>query len=108
MRLQLRADDRVLLLGIPETAVLAAMARILVRGVLVAMGPPASVDRARRDLAEFDNVMLLDREPARIPWRDAYFTKIVTSDTEPASECRRVLAPGGEIVAFASAGLDPI
>jgi len=99
VNLRLRADDQVLLLTIPEPAVLAALARILVRGVVVAMGPPEFVDQARQALAEFDNVMLLDTDPARIPWRDGYFTKIVApSGAEPSSEWRRVLSADGEII----------
>jgi hypothetical protein len=43
----LRADDHVLLLDIPSTAELAAIARILVRGSLVALGSRDAVDRAR-------------------------------------------------------------
>ncbi|HEX4772447.1 MAG TPA: hypothetical protein VH351_16555 [Bryobacteraceae bacterium] len=99
MNLRLRADDRVLLLAIPEPAVLAAMARILVRGVIVAMGAPERVDQARQAFAEFDNVMLLDAGPAGIPWRDGYFSKIVVpADAEASSEWTRVLAPEGEIL----------
>lgn len=99
VNLRLRADDRVLLLTIPEPAVVAALARVLVRGVVVAMGPPERVDRARQALAEFDNVMLFDTDPARIPWRDGYFTKIVVPPgAEVTSELARVLSPDGEIL----------
>jgi len=97
--LRLRADDRVLLLTIPEPDVLAAIARILVRGIVVAIDEPQRVDRAREALAEFDNVMLLDARPERIPWRDGYFTKIVVPDAlEENSEWTRVLSVDGEII----------
>jgi hypothetical protein len=99
VNLRLRADDRVLLLAIPDPAVLAAMARILVRGVVVAMGPPERVDLTREAFADFDNVMLLDAEPARIPWRDGYFTKIVApAGAEASSEWSRVLSADGEVI----------
>jgi hypothetical protein len=98
----LRADDRVLLLAIPEAAALAAIGRILMQGVVVAAGPPDKVDSARQALADFDNIMLIDADPASpIPWRDAYFTKIVVAGALrnlAGAECRRLLAPGGEIV----------
>jgi hypothetical protein len=99
--LRLRADDRVLFLEIPEPDALAAIARILVQGVVVAMGSPDNVDRARRALAEFDNVMLLDAAAGRIPWRDAYFTKVVvpvalSGSSDP--EWTRLLAADGEII----------
>jgi hypothetical protein len=92
----------VLLLQIPESATLSAIARILMQGVVVAAGPPDEVDRARQALAEFDNVMIIEADPTgTIPWRDAYFTKIVVPAALRKSviaECRRLLAPEGEII----------
>lgn len=101
---RLRADDRVLLLAIPHRDELAAIARLLMRGVLVALGTREEVDRARQEMAEFENAMFLEATPDKIPWRDAYFTKIlVPPHLEPllrgaGPELARVLAPGGEIV----------
>ncbi len=100
----LRADDQVLLLDIPSTNELVAMSRVLMRGTVVALGSSEAVDRARRDLAEFDNVMFIDASPAEIPWRDAYFTKvIVPPHLEPllpqiSQEVQRVLRPDGIVV----------
>lgn len=100
----LRADDHVLLLDIPSAAELAAIARILIRGSLVALGSREAVDRAREALAEFDNVLFLDASPAQIPWRSAYFTKVlVPPHFEPllesiATELYRVMRPDGTLV----------
>jgi hypothetical protein len=100
----LRADDQILLLDIPSRAELVSMARILMRGAVVALGSADEVDRARREMAEFDNALFLDASPAAIPWRDGYFTKvIVPPHLEPllpqiAKEIQRVLRPNGTVV----------
>ena len=104
MKAALRADDRVLFLAMPSHAALATVARILMQGVIVALGTPGEVDDARRALAEFDNIMMVEADPTKIPWRDSYFTKIFVppalASLEPvaAKEWSRILAPGGEIV----------
>jgi SAM-dependent methyltransferase len=100
----LRADDRVLLLDIPADKELAGIARILSHGVLVALGTAEAVDRARAALAEFDNVMFIEANPERIPWRDQFFTVVLVAQhmasaaRAAAGEIARVLAPGGRIV----------
>jgi hypothetical protein len=100
----IRSDDRVLLLAIPHRDELAALARVLMQGVLVALGTREEVDEAREAMADFDNAMFVEASTDRIPWRDAYFSKIlVPPQLEPllrpfASELDRVLAPGGQIV----------
>jgi hypothetical protein len=100
----LRSDDRVLLLGIPSHRELASIARVLIRGALVALGTREEVDRARAEMAEFDNAMFIEAQPDRIPWRDQFFTKVlVAQHLAPllapfADELQRILAPGGEIV----------
>jgi hypothetical protein len=99
-----RADDRVLLLSTPPAAEAAVLARILSRGVLVALGAREEVDVARSHLAEFDNVMFVEGVPSKIPWRDGYFTKVVLSEAEhdlpveAQNEVRRVMTPEGLIV----------
>ncbi len=101
MKLKLRSDDRILFLVIPPQSLLAEIARVLVKGVLVGLGDPVQIDEARRTMAEFDNAMFIASESDRIPWRDAYFTKIVVAAELPdplQRECERVLAPGGEIL----------
>ncbi|HZQ56247.1 MAG TPA: hypothetical protein VFB14_28925 [Bryobacteraceae bacterium] len=100
----LRSDDRVLFLAIPPDTELANIARILMRGVVVALGTETEVEEGRRSMADWDNVLFLSAAPNRIPWRSAYFTKImVPPQFEPilstiANELHRLLAPGGEIV----------
>ena len=80
------------------------MARVLMTGSVVALGAREEVDAARRDMAEFENVMFIEAGPERIPWRDQFFTKIVIPShwerllPEISSEIHRVLAPGGTIV----------
>ncbi len=99
-----RADDRVLFLTLPSTGELAAIARMLMTGVLVALGSRDEVQAARQAMAEFENVMFLDAPPDQIPWRDAYFTKVVVPPhlerilPSAAAEIHRVLSPGGEII----------
>lgn len=99
-----RADDRVLLLAIPATQELAALARILMRGTLVALGTADEVAAAQPQFADFGNVMLLDAPPDNVPWRDASFSKIVVPRQYErilpnlAKELNRLLAPGGEIL----------
>jgi hypothetical protein len=101
---KLRSDDRVLSLVIPPASEMAAIARILMAGRFVGIGEPNEVDKARREFAEFDNLTFLDATPDRIPWRDAFFTKVIVPwQFQPLmpslqNELLRVLAPGGEIV----------
>jgi len=102
-----RSDDRVLLLAIPSRADLAAIARVLMTGVLVALGDADEVDAARQSMADFENVMFLDASPGQIPWREAYFTKILVPPhlesllPNISAELHRVLAPEGEIISSA-------
>jgi hypothetical protein len=99
----IRSDDRLLLLAIPATQELAALARVLIRGTVVAIGSREEIAAAQPSLAEFHNVMFLEASPDRIPWRGAGFTKILVphhlKSLLPAisDELQRVLAPGGEI-----------
>jgi len=100
----LRPDDRVLLLGIPSHRELVSIARVLIRGALVALGTREEVDQARAEMAEFDNAMFVEAQPDCIPWRDQFFTKVlVPHHLEPllapfADELQRLLAPDGQIV----------
>jgi hypothetical protein len=76
-------------------------------GCLVAIGSADEVDEARRALSEFDNLMFIAATPDHIPWRDAFFTKIlIPPQLQPLlpslqNELLRVLAPGGEVVSAA-------
>jgi hypothetical protein len=100
----LQPDDRVLCLTIPPLREAAAIGRTLSAGCLVALGTKEEVDEARRALSELDNLMFVESAGSSIPWRDAFFTKIVVPhEMKPlaatfGNELHRVLAPGGEII----------
>lgn len=102
--LSLRADDRVLFLAIPPLPELAAIARILMAGCLVALGTADEVDDARLALRDFDNVMFVDASPGSVPWRDHFFSKIVVPvhlrelALQSGAEMDRLLAPGGSLI----------
>jgi hypothetical protein len=99
-----RADDRVLLLAIPAKQELAALARILIRGTVVALGTAEEVAEARPFFGDFENVMLLDAPPDKVPWHGAGFSKIVVPHQyerilpQLTEELDRLLATGGEII----------
>ena len=110
MNEQLRADDHILLLDIPSVRELQNMARILMRGSIVVLGSADGVEAARQAMADFDNVLFVDAAPDRIPWREAYFTKvIVPPHFEPllpqiSAEVHRVLRADGVIVRATESG----
>jgi hypothetical protein len=99
----IRSDDRLLLLAIPSAQELAALARVLTRGTLVAIGSREEIAAAQPSLIDFHNIMFLEATPDRIPWRGAGFTKILVPHHLEAllphisNELQRVLAPGGEV-----------
>jgi hypothetical protein len=101
---QLRADDRVLLLAVPSTNELASIARDVMNGVVVAIGDRDEVRTACVAMAGFKNVTFIEAPPDQIPWREAYFTKIIVPPQleallpHAAAELHRLLAPGGQIV----------
>ena len=100
----LRADDKILFLGIPSRGELASIGRILISGCAVALGASDEVQEARAQFAEFDNLMFVEADLMRIPWGDRFFTRVIVSPhLEPiaaslAEEIDRVLVPGGSIV----------
>jgi ubiquinone/menaquinone biosynthesis C-methylase UbiE len=95
-------EDRVLLLGIPEAAVVAALARCLTRGLLVAIGEDGAVRLARKAARDLDNVMFVPGPPDELPWRDGFFTVVIDAvgewpDPEKVRrEIARVTASGKE------------
>ena len=98
--IDLKPDDRVLILSITGLEFLSDLAGRLPDGVIVGIGTPGEVAAARRALAHAENVMFHCASPEEIPWRDAYFTVVLSPP--PASplaenEIRRVLAPGGAL-----------
>ena len=104
---EFRSDDRVLSLAIPAPQEAAALGRLLMSGCFVAIGSADEVDEARRVHSEFDNLMFIAATPDHIPWRDAFFTKILIPPQLQSllpslqNELLRILAPGGEIVSSA-------
>jgi hypothetical protein len=73
----IRPDDRVLILGVPEPAYVAALARAVARGLLVAIGKREAIYDARKAARDFDNVLFVPGTPEELPWRDGFFTRVV-------------------------------
>ena len=99
--IELKPDDRVLILSLAGLEFLRELADRLPDGLLVGIGTPDEVAAARRALAAAENVMFHSASPEEIPWRDAYFT-VVLSPGPPEGlaedEIRRVLAPDGKLI----------
>ncbi len=73
----LAPDDKVLSLGIPDSALVRAIAARLSRGVLVALDESEAVRAARREFRDLTNVMFVPGTPDEIPWQDGFFTRVV-------------------------------
>ena len=96
--IELKPDDRVLILSITGLEYLSDLAGRLTDGLLVGLGSLDEVSTARRALASAENVMFHSASPEEIPWRDAYFTIVIAPPQQSAlaeKEIRRVLAPDG-------------
>ena len=100
-RLDIRPNDRVLLLSIPEILLVLELADRLERGVIVGLGDAEQVRAARRLARDRVNVMFQPGAPDEIPWQDGFFSKVVDlkgaweRPEETARDVARVLAPGG-------------
>ncbi|MEO7143811.1 MAG: hypothetical protein ABI165_09955 [Bryobacteraceae bacterium] len=89
-------DDRLLFLLIPPPEVVVELCATLTKGMLVALGGGDAVASARRAHRELDNAMFITSAPEEIPWREAFFTKVIgPAAAVPESEIARVMAPGG-------------
>jgi hypothetical protein len=97
---EIHPDDRVLILFIPDGAVIRDIAGQLTSGVLVGIGHPDQVAEARRACADCSNVMLIHEDPVGlIPWQDGYFTLVISpANLAAGGETRRVLVPNGRIL----------
>jgi hypothetical protein len=99
-RLDVRSNDRFLLLSIPQPSFIAQLAARLPAGLIVGLGPDEEVRAARCELREVDNVMLVPASPDDIPWQDGFFTKAIDlvgrwpQPERAARELARVLVPG--------------
>lgn len=95
--MELRPNDRVLLLTLPPPEEIREIARQLPAGLLVGVLEREAMYEARRILRDVANVMITPAEAdGGIPWRDEFFSVIYAPDAaEPSAEIMRVLAPGG-------------
>lgn len=97
----MQPDDRVLVVGAPAADAVLRLAARLTRGLVVVIGPEASVPDARKATAQVENVMWLAASAdGRIPWQDGFFGKIVAPLR--SGEVLRVLAPEGELLIAAA------
>ena len=100
MGVLLRSSDRVLVLGLAQcsSARLREWAAALKEGFLVGVGEEGAVRRARRELADLDNVMFTAGSRAEIPWKEVFFTAILDAEGgAETGEMRRVLRGDGRI-----------
>lgn len=100
MGVLLRSSDRVLVLGLEQcsAARLREWAAALTDGFLVGVGEDSAVRRARRELADLDNVMFTAGWRGEIPWKDVFFTVILDAEGgAETGEMRRVLRGDGRI-----------
>ena len=96
--LALEPGDRVLLLSIPDSAIVRRLAARLPSGILVGIGSADEVSAVRRDTADLDNVMFHAATPDEIPWQEGFFSVVACAgDAASSREVARVLAPGGRI-----------
>ena len=98
--IELKPNDRVLILSIAGLEFLQQLAGRLPEGLLVGIGTADEVAAARRALASAENAMFHAASPEEIPWRDAYFTLVLSPPPQTPlaeTEIRRVLTPGGII-----------
>lgn len=81
-------NQRVLLLGIPELAVVVDLAQRLSEGLLVAIGDEERVREARRICSDLDNVMFALFDGKQIPWQNGFFDAVFDVRGESAEELR--------------------
>lgn len=95
--MQLRPDDRVLLLALPPAEDIPKIAGQLTQGICVGVLEGDAVYEARRLLRDCPNVMIVPAEADGIlPWKEEFFSVVFAPAlAEPTTEILRVLAPGG-------------
>ena len=102
--LEVRPNDRILSLSIPDPETIRVISGRLERGGVVCLGGRDEVCAARRRLRDLPNVLFHPGPPEEIPFDDEYFTLVVDlhcawTDPERVSrEIQRVLLGGGRAV----------
>ena len=97
-------SDRVLLLDLSDLDFVEVCARQLTHGLLVGMGTDLQVQAARARFRNASHLMFHPGDGTEIPFRDAWFTVVLTPHTaNPTPEIRRVLAPGGVLTPIPAA-----
>jgi SAM-dependent methyltransferase len=99
--------DRILHLGIADGAATRRLARLAPEGLALGVDPSDErVRQARRDSIDLDNVMFVTGSPEGIPWKEDFFSLVITGELaagwprpeRAALEIGRVLAPGGRLI----------
>ncbi len=87
----IRPDERILFLGLPDAAIVAAVSRVASAGEVVVMGHGEVVCEGRRAFRDLDNVMVTPGSPDELPWRDGFFTRVIDTvrDWPDAAKVRR-------------------
>ncbi|HYO82605.1 MAG TPA: hypothetical protein VES20_14470 [Bryobacteraceae bacterium] len=95
--MELRPDDRLLVLKPAADLPLTTWAQQVEAGLLVVVAEGETVYELRRALREFPNVMVTPAgADGVIPWRDGFFTVLWAAEPgEAGAEMRRVLQPDG-------------
>ena len=97
--LEVSPNDRVLLLATLPVDEIRSLAAKLTGGMIVVQTPDDALYEARRNLREYDNVMVTPAEGnGAIPWKDDVFSVVYAPNAmEPSAEMLRVLEPGGTV-----------
>ncbi len=95
--MDLKPNDRVLLLTMPSIEEVRRIASCVSEGIVVGVLHREEVYEARRLLRDEMNVMITPADPGGVlPWRDDFFSVVYAPLLEePSSEVLRVLVPGG-------------
>ena len=93
--MELRPDDRVLLLSLPSPEEVQRMASQA--SIIVGLVSADDVFETRRLLRERPNVMIAPADPeGTLPWKEEFFSVVYAPDMPaPSAEMLRVLVPGG-------------
>ena len=99
------SEDRALDLGCGDGSLTRRLARLATKGLAVGVDASEEMVRlARRLSIELDNVMFVLGSPEEIPWREDFFSALVSLQAaawpqpeRSAREMFRVLAPGGRV-----------